>query len=89
MTTNINRGEDSLIITAGDDKTVRLWDIKNRRELNRIYFDQKVRGIDWSSDGDKVVVADARSKLFMYAYGKDKLIAKGEYTGKPYDFNAK
>ena len=54
-------------MTGGDDCTVRLWDIKNRREINRLYFDHGVRGIDCSNEKDcKVVVADVRAKLHLY-----------------------
>lgn len=38
-----------MFVTGGDDGTVRLWDIQQKREVNRIYFDHKIRGIDCSN----------------------------------------
>lgn len=55
--------------------------------MNRLYLNNKVRGIDWSSDGDKVAVADARAQVFLYNIAKDQLVLRKEYTGKPFDFN--
>ena len=56
-----------MIVTGGDDKTVRLWDIGGKKEMNRIYFDHKIRGIDWSTDAEqKIVIADSRAKLYLF-----------------------
>lgn len=34
-------------MTGGDDKTVRTWNIRNKREEKRIYFKNSVRGLDY------------------------------------------
>ena len=57
----------------------------SRREVTRTYFKHKIRGIDWSNDGDKVVIADARAKLYLF--NSQLTHQYDEYTGKPYDFN--
>ena len=54
-----------------------------------MYLKDKIRGMDWSSDGDKIVVADVRAKVYMYSFTKDNLMLRCEHTGKPYDFNKK
>jgi WD40 repeat protein len=50
-----------------------MWDIENKKEVTRVYFDNKIRGIDWSSDGQLIVVADCRAKLFLFNNNLSKL----------------
>lgn len=51
LTTQLKNENDSIIMTGGDDKSIRLWDIEKRREIQRVYLKKKVRGLDWSNDG--------------------------------------
>ena len=57
---------ENIFITGGDDKTVRQWDIKAKKEITRVYQEEKIRGLDWSNDGDKIVVADNDARLFLF-----------------------
>ena len=52
-----------------------------------MYFDNRIRGLDWASNTDRLVVADARAKLYLLNSELTKKL--DEYTGKPYDFNKK
>jgi WD40 repeat protein len=46
----------------------------------------KIRAVDWSNDGKKIVVADSRA--ILYYYDKD-LNFLDEYKGKPFASNSK
>jgi len=54
---------ENCFVTGGDDKTVRYWDIKTKEELKRINFENKIRALDWSNDGKKIVVADSHAAI--------------------------
>merc|ERR1711871_757859 len=47
---------DDLFVTAGDDKTVRVWSISKRRMLKKAVLDTMARAVDWSPDGNTVAV---------------------------------
>ena len=42
--------------TVGGDKTVRVWDAHTRTMLHSVELKEEARAIDWSSDGQKLVV---------------------------------
>lgn len=71
-------------VTGGDDCTVRMWDIKSRSEVRRVNYENKVRGIDWSNDGQKIVVADSKAKIYLY---DSSLSLCDEYKGAPFKNN--
>ncbi len=43
-----------------------MWDIKAKKEISRAYFSDKIRGLDWASDGSKIVVADDKARVYLY-----------------------
>jgi len=47
---------EDLFVTAGDDKTVRIWSISKRRMLKKAVLDTMARAVDWSPDGNTVAV---------------------------------
>ena len=47
---------EDLFVTAGDDKTVRVWSISKRRMLKKAVLDTMARAVDWSPDGNIVAV---------------------------------
>lgn len=53
--------------------------------MKRVNFENKVRALDWSNDGKKIVVADAKAIIYYY---DSSLNFYQDYKGKPYENNA-
>ena len=75
--------ENDLIVTGGDDSTVRIWSIKDKHQIVRFNAEDKsrVRGIDWSNDGEQIIFGDDRAYVCLL----DKKLRSPVYykTGKP------
>jgi microtubule-associated protein-like 6 len=48
--------DPDLFMTAGDDKTIRVWSIKHKRVLRKAVLDCTARCVSWSPDGHNIVV---------------------------------
>ena len=64
-----NPEADDQFVTTGDDGTIRLWSIKDRRMVRRQGLDGDVfvRAIDWSPKGDYIVAADSTASLHLFS----------------------
>ena len=62
LAANTERDKD-VFVTGGDDSTVRVWSIADRKEIYRFNNEEarRVRGIDWSNDGRKIIYGDDRA----------------------------
>lgn len=61
-------GPDSKrFVSAGDDKSIRMYDIKDKKMLYSNVLKNMVRAIDWEqSKGELIVVGDYKGKIFLY-----------------------
>jgi len=46
----------NFLVTGSDDKTVRLWDIRIKKSIGKIFFEGKVNSLDFSPDGSKLLI---------------------------------
>ena len=55
--------DKDIFVTGGDDSTVRVWSIADRKEICRFNNEEarRVRGVDWSNDGNKIIFGDDRA----------------------------
>merc|ERR1712100_755682 len=57
---------DDLFVTAGDDKTVRIWSISKRRMLKKAVLDTMARAVDWSPDGFTVAIGSQDNNIYLH-----------------------
>ena len=48
--------DPDIFVTTGDDMTVRVWSIHLRRMLRKAVLDCTTRCVEWSPDGEKIIV---------------------------------
>jgi hypothetical protein len=46
----------NFIVTGSDDKTVRLWDIRVKKSIGKIFFGASVKSLDFSYNGDNLTI---------------------------------
>eukprot|EP00948_MAST-09A_sp_MAST-9A-sp1_P002160 g2160.t1 len=51
LTTYPTNDHPEIFVTSGDDKTIRMWDMKKRRLISSVQIDSMTRAIDFSPDG--------------------------------------
>jgi WD40 repeat protein len=75
----VSNQTDDNFVTAGDDGTVRLWSISQRKMLSRVLIkDRVIRGVDWSNDGKQIVAADNKAMLYMFNVSGNELKQSGK-----------
>jgi len=53
-------------VTVGADNTLRLWDVKGYKSIKvNNELDKDVRAIDWSSNGEFMVMADIKGMIYL------------------------
>lgn len=54
-------------VTGGDDRTIRIFDIKSYKQKSLFKMKEQVRGIDWEqSKGELIVVGDYKGKIYLF-----------------------
>jgi len=56
------------VVTGGGDNTLRIWDTKNNKQIKHLILDQDFRAVDWSSDGNFLVVGSMCGKIYYIPY---------------------
>jgi WD40 repeat protein len=57
------------IATAGEDRSLRVWDVATRREVARLPHDSRVMSVAWSRDGMALVSAEFAGVLRVWDVG--------------------
>lgn len=55
----------SVFVTGGGDRTVRMWDVIEKKMAVKKYFKREVTALDWSSDGQLIIAALANCKMYL------------------------
>lgn len=54
-------------VSAGDDKTLRVYDVESKKQLYCAKLADKIRGVDWQqSSGDYIVCGDFKGKIHLF-----------------------
>ena len=65
-------------VSAGADKTVRIWDIDTKKMLiSSKPFDNDIRGVDWASNNKFIVCADLLGFIFLLDPNTLEIVDKG------------
>jgi eukaryotic-like serine/threonine-protein kinase len=68
------------VLTGGQDRTARLWEVETGKELTRPEgLDGAVKGLAWSRDGRRLVTVDAGGTVRVWERNGGKLVAS--YAG--------
>lgn len=65
--------DDRWLISASDDKTIRLWDLKSLQEIQRLEFSSIPNDLELSADKNLLTVASANSVSFHEINGLNKI----------------
>jgi microtubule-associated protein-like 6 len=65
---SVNPIDPYLVVSGGGDKTLRIWDIKKNIQIKHLILDQDFRAVDWSSDGNFIVVGSMEGKIYFIPY---------------------
>jgi WD40 repeat protein len=61
---------ESLIVTCGGDKTIRIWNVVTGEATDIVEIDANARAIDWSADGYLIACATTKGEIQLF---NDKL----------------
>lgn len=61
-------------VSAGDDKTLRIYDVKSRKMAASYKLDNMIRSVDWCQNKPLIVCGDYKGKIFLF---DEKLQLKG------------
>lgn len=65
------------VASGGGDKSLRIWDIRNNKQLKFWMCDQDFRALDWSKDGKFIVIGTMEGKIYYIDVSGDKCQPKG------------
>lgn len=65
--------DNKYIVSASDDKTIRLWDVKDKREVNKLELLSAPCDLELSSDEQVLTVASGNKVIFLNALTFEKL----------------
>ena len=69
--------DESVLVTAGADKTIRLWKVENGQELQILYGHSKsVDTVDFSPDGRALISVDVEGAEIIWNLDLDSLMVK-------------
>ncbi|MEQ2301588.1 hypothetical protein AMECASPLE_037637, partial [Ameca splendens] len=63
--------DDTQILSAADDKTVRLWDSRSMEEVKTLIFDTSVSSMERVADGEILVITYGKTIAFYNALSLD------------------
>lgn len=59
--------DNSKFVTGGDDKTVRVYDVKTHKQLSLYSTKNIIRAVDWSqTNSDLIVVGDWKGLIYLF-----------------------
>ena len=61
-------GNEQSLISAGDDKTLRLWDSRTGKEVNKTEMSGPIGGVELSRDGQTLTVAHGNNVTFCDSF---------------------
>ena len=69
------------IVTAGDDKTLRVWDAKTGREVLSVAHPGRVTSVAWNPNGERFVTGGDRVARVWDARAGKELLSTGAHVG--------
>jgi len=52
------------VCTGGGDNSLRIWDMRTNRQIKHCMIDKDFRAIDWSSDGNFIIIGSKFGKIY-------------------------
>ncbi|MFM8216818.1 MAG: WD40 repeat domain-containing protein, partial [Pirellula sp.] len=72
------------IATAGDDGTVKFWDLESKKFLKRIVVSKQcVYQVGWGADGQSIITAASEPNAKVWSYPECELIREIDSLGSP------
>lgn len=65
-------GQEQTLVSAGDDKTLRLWDARSGKEVNKTEMSGAIGGMELSRDGQTITVAHGNTVTFCDSVSLEK-----------------
>ena len=69
----VNPKNSNKIATGGGDKTLRIWDIKQNKQIFLLMLQEDFRAIDWSSNGKFIIIGTTNGIIYHFDLENNKL----------------
>ena len=74
-----------LIVTGGEDKTLRLWDALKRSLEKKIWLEREIVTLDWNSKGDRIIAGTSQNELLLYDSNLNRMFVGLSHFSKKKD----
>ena len=72
----VNPKNNNQIATGGGDRTLRIWDIKQNKQLFCLMLAEDFRAIDWASNGKFIIIGTINGVIYHFDIDSKKLSRK-------------